>query len=99
MLLITGATGNVGSELLKALGEDGVQPRVMVRDASKPPAGVSAVSGDFTDPDSMKRALEGVETAFLLAPVVDNMVELQTAFIGAAKAVGVKHIVKVSAMG
>lgn len=99
MLLITGATGNVGSELVKDLTAAGVEARVLVRDVSKAPAGMSAVSGDFLDADSMKRALDGVDTAFLMAPFVPTMVDLQAAFIEAARVAGVKHIVKLSAMG
>jgi len=99
MLLITGATGNVGSELVKDLTAAGVTPRVLVRDASKAPAGTQGVVGDFSDPDSLKRALDGVDTAFLLAPFLPTMVDLQAAFIAAAKEAGVKHIVKLSAMG
>jgi len=99
MLLITGATGNVGSELVKDLTAAGVNPRVLLRDAAKAPSGTQGVAGDFTDAESLKRALDGVDTAFLLAPFVPTMVELQGAFIAAAKEAGVKHIVKLSAMG
>jgi len=99
MLLITGATGTVGSELVKDLTDAGVSPRVLVRDVSKAPAGTQGVVGDFSDRESLKRALDGVDTAFLLAPFLPTMVDLQAAFIAAAKEAGVQRIVKLSAMG
>lgn len=102
MLLLTGATGTVGSELVKALASTGTPARVLVRDDSKAaslPNGMTAVAGDFADKDSLKRALDGVETAFLLPPFTPSAVDHQLTFIAAAREAGVKRIVKLSAMG
>ena len=106
MILITGATGNNGGEIVKQLLAAGVSPRILVRDRSKAaaklamlPDSVEVVQGDFADPDSLDRALEGVDTALLLSSVVPNQVELQGNFIDASKRAGVKHIVKFSMIG
>lgn len=50
-------------------------------------------------PESVHAALTGVDRAFLLTPNTPDQVELGTAFVGAAKQAGVKHIVKLSAAG
>lgn len=103
MLLITGATGTVGSELIKQLSAGGVSARVLARNPDKAAAlisqGMTVAAGDFDNADSLRRALDGVETAFLLAPFVPAMVDLQLAFIAAAREAGVRRVVKLSAMG
>jgi uncharacterized protein YbjT (DUF2867 family) len=80
-----------------------VKARVLARNSDKSTElsaqGMDVVPGDFEDRESLKRALGGVDTAFLLAPFVPNMLDLQLAFIEAAKEAGVRRIVKLSAMG
>jgi uncharacterized protein YbjT (DUF2867 family) len=100
-ILITGGSGTVGGELAKQLTSAGVEFRAMVRSTkgSKKAAalkGVDTVPGDFDDPGSLGRALRGVERAFLLTNSSDRAEAQQTAFVGAAKQAGVKHIVKLS---
>lgn len=101
MILITGATGNIGSELVKRLSADGIAFRAMVRnvdDATQFDAmpGASAVVASFDDRGSVERALEGVERAFLLTPSSENAEAWQRDFVDVAKAAGVRHIVKQS---
>jgi uncharacterized protein YbjT (DUF2867 family) len=69
MILVAGATGNVGGELVRALAEAGAPVRAVSRkEPSQPwPAGVHAVVGDLGSPESLEPALAGVESAFLLA--------------------------------
>ena len=60
-ILITGATGNIGSEVTKLLLRQGVCFRAMVRDPNKVPelsalAGVEVVAGDFNDPNALAQA-------------------------------------------
>jgi uncharacterized protein YbjT (DUF2867 family) len=73
MILITGATGTVGSEVVKRLSAHGVQVRAATRDPRKAEAHrlphVQFVQGDFEDVESMRRACSGVDRAFL--PVVN----------------------------
>jgi uncharacterized protein YbjT (DUF2867 family) len=69
-ILVTGATGNVGAELVRALAEQGEPVRALVRDADRAatlPDGVDTAVGDLNDPASVAAALEGVRAAHLLA--------------------------------
>jgi uncharacterized protein YbjT (DUF2867 family) len=70
MFLVTGATGNVGAELVRALTEQGEPVRALVRDAGHGaalPDGVDTAVGDLNDPASVAAALDGVRGAHLLA--------------------------------
>jgi uncharacterized protein YbjT (DUF2867 family) len=73
MILVTGATGNVGSEVVSALAGAGERVRALVRDRSKAtlPAGVEPVAGDLNKPETMTDALTGVSGAFLLPGYAD----------------------------
>jgi uncharacterized protein YbjT (DUF2867 family) len=73
MILVTGATGNVGSEVVSALAVAGEQVRALVRDRSKAtlPAGAEPVAGDLNKPETMTDALAGVSAAFLLPGYAD----------------------------
>ena len=103
MILITGATGTNGTELIKLLAAQNIPVRAMVRHPEKAAAialpGVELVSGDFDQPETLRAALQGVEKAFLLTPSFQNAAELQTNFVNEAKKGGVQHIVKLSQLG
>lgn len=105
MILITGATGNIGRELVMQLAQTGKPFAVMVRNAAKAQQmmgqipGIRIVEGDVNKTLTLPKALEGVERAFLLTPSDYRQVEQQRNFINAAKAAGVKHIVKLSVVG
>ena len=68
MILVTGATGNVGSEVTRALAARGESVRVLARnpDQASLPAGVQVAMGDLEDPGSLAPALHGVAKVFLL---------------------------------
>jgi uncharacterized protein YbjT (DUF2867 family) len=67
MILVTGATGNVGSEVVRALREAGQPVRALVRDPSAAVAdAVEIVPGDLDRPESLATALAGVTGVFLL---------------------------------
>jgi uncharacterized protein YbjT (DUF2867 family) len=68
MILVTGATGNVGGELLVALSAHGEEVRAVVRDPARGnlPAGVELVQGDLDLPESLTPALSGARAVFLL---------------------------------
>jgi uncharacterized protein YbjT (DUF2867 family) len=72
MILVTGAGGNVGSELTGILAGGGHPVRALVRTPRPLPDGVEGVPGDLNDPASLKPALEGVRAVFLLGGY-DNM--------------------------
>jgi len=100
MILITGATGNNGSALVKQLSARGVPMRAFVRNLAHAQTvalpGVEMVEGDFAKPETFTRALEGVERLFLLMPSSSDVEVQQRHFVDAAKRSGVKHIVKLS---
>lgn len=99
--LITGATGNIGSLVVQRLLDRGDRPRVLVRDAEKAQSRygdrVDVFVGDFADAASMTAALTGVD-AFLLVSSVDDLVARDEIAARAAKAAGVKHLVKISSL-
>lgn len=100
-ILITGATGNIGSELTKLLAQRGIPFRAMVRNPDHETAltalpGAEIVAGDFNDPASLASALRGIERAFLLTPSSEQAEEQQLRFVNEARKAGVRHIVKLS---
>ncbi|WP_105967978.1 NAD(P)H-binding protein [Streptomyces geranii] len=94
MILVTGATGTIGSHVVRQLTALGLPFRAMSR--REQPGGVRA---DFDDPASLARAEVGVDTVFLVTvpplPTADHDIALLTA----ARAAGVRKIVKLSAIG
>lgn len=70
MILVTGATGSNGREIVKHLASRNVQVRAMVRDRDRARAiavpNVEVVEGDFDRPETLLGALAGVERAFFL---------------------------------
>lgn len=102
VILITGATGNVGSEVLKQAMAAKLPIRAAFLTADKAktaPAGVQAVVMDYTKPDTVRAALNGIEKAFLVGPPTAEVAQLEGKFVQEAKNSGVKHIVKLSALG
>lgn len=97
MILVTGATGTVGREVARAVAAE--QPvRLLVRQpdrVSVTGAGVEPVAGDYSSPESLRRALRGVRAAFLVTNRPDQPHD--ESFLAAARAEGVQHIVKLSA--
>ena len=100
MILVTGASGTVGGQVAKQLSAEGAKFRVMFRDkGDRAPAGAEAVIADFSDSAALRVAMRGVERMFLLCAAVPNLGDLEGNAIDAAKAAGVKHIVKLSVIG
>ncbi|GHF62069.1 nucleotide-diphosphate-sugar epimerase [Kitasatospora xanthocidica] len=81
-ILVIGANGSVGRHVVASLAEGGHEVRALVRDSAKAslPAGVEAVRGDLTDPESLEPALaDGVSAVYLMwpgLPVEPRVVEL-----------------------
>lgn len=93
MILVTGATGNVGSEVVRALAAAGEPVRALVRkpDTVPLPDGVEAVTGDLNRPESMTGALGGARAVFLL-PGYEDMPGL----MAEARRAGVEQVVLLS---
>lgn len=100
--LITGANGHISSALLKALtGDPSLRLRALVRDAKKAPAlaGVEVVVADLDDPRSLTDAFADVDTLWLLTAWGPQAPHASMNAIWAARHAGVKHIVRLSAIG
>ncbi len=102
MILITGASGSVGREVVREMLKTGTEFRAMYRskeEAAKASQGVKTVIADFSDAASLQKALQGVERVFLVCSPIRELVELEGNVIEASKKVGVKRIVLNSALG
>ena len=97
-ILITGATGQVGRQVVQQLAQRGAQVRALVRDPSKAslPAGVDIVQGDLLDVESLRRGLAGVSTLFLLNGVVADEVTQALITLNLAREAGVRRVVYLS---
>jgi uncharacterized protein YbjT (DUF2867 family) len=97
-ILVTGSTGTIGAQVLSHLQGGDAEVRALTRspERAQVPAGVTPVKGDLADIDSMRAALAGVSTLFLLAPnVADELTQAMLALTMAREA-GVKGIVYLS---
>ncbi|MBZ9661295.1 NmrA/HSCARG family protein [Mesorhizobium sp. ESP-6-4] len=97
-ILVTGATGNVGSQVVNQLVKRGADVRALVRDPSKAnfPAGVAVVQGDLLDVDSLRSAFSGVSTLFLLNAVVPDEFTQALIALNLAREAGIERIVYLS---
>ena len=100
-ILVTGATGNVGSLLIPNLISLGADVRALVRDDSKAQglkeAGVEIAVGDLDKPDTLDAAFRGVDKVFLITPPNPNQVIQAENGIQAAKRTGSPYLVRLSA--
>jgi uncharacterized protein YbjT (DUF2867 family) len=105
-ILVTGATGTLGDEVVKQLssstpavnikaGVHSAQNVKKVKDGDK----VEVVLIDYNKPETLKEALSQVDKLFLLTPDVPNAHELASNLVIEAKKAGIRHIVKHSVMG
>jgi len=101
-ILVTGATGNLGRDVVEAVRRRGFR----VRAASRRPKNilaaenVEAVTMDYDDPSTLDAALSNIKGVFLVAPPMDPEAPARLKpVIGRAKALGLKHIVFTSALG
>lgn len=99
--LVTGATGQQGGAVARALLAAGQTVRTLTRDFARAEtlvdAGAQVIVGDMTDPESMKRAFQSAESAFLMGTPYANGPEAEwqqlTTCIDAAQSAGVQHVV------
>ncbi|GAB3840062.1 SDR family oxidoreductase [Dactylosporangium cerinum] len=95
MILVTGATGTIGSELVPLLAR-----RHAVRAMTRRPSFPGAVYGDLDRPETLPAALDGVTSVFVLVPGYGPEGPVQErSLVAAARAAGVRHLVKLSTSG
>ena len=102
-ILITGATGKTGLLLVEQLADRNIPFRALAHSVLKEPIlkkwTSDVVAGDYGDKAAMEQAFEGIERVYLVSPPSQNQLTVQTALVDVAKRRGVKHIVKLSALG
>jgi len=101
MILVTGATGNIGRELVRELETRGAETRLLVRGRARAraraaglPEGAERVVADLDEPATLPRAFAGAERLFLLTPGIGT--GQATHAVAAAREAGVRHIVHLS---
>lgn len=103
MILVTGATGNVGSAVVAELVAKDEPVRAFVRDAARAVdrlgTGVDLSVGEYEDPGAIAHAVEGIDTLFLSSTDWPGKVAFENAVIDAAMAAGVRKTVKASTVG
>jgi uncharacterized protein YbjT (DUF2867 family) len=103
MILVTGATGRTGSEVVRTLLGRGVAVRALVRDRQRArlvlAAGAELAEGDLDRPETLGAALAGGERVFLLSPPDLRQVVRERGLVSAAARAGARHVVKMSAIG
>lgn len=101
LITVTGSTGTIGSELVRLLSDAGTPCRAVLRDLRKarPLANVVWVQADLARPRLLEPALAGTDRLFLLTGNDEGFQHVQIGVIRAAEALGVRHVVKLSALG
>jgi len=97
-ILVTGATGQIGKQVVQQLTQRGAQVRALVRDPAKAafPSSVDVVQGDLLDPDSLGAAYQGVKTLFLLNAVAPDEFTQALIALNLAKEAGIERLVYLS---
>lgn len=97
-ILVTGATGQIGRQLVQQLVQRGASVRALVRDPAKAdfPSSVELQQGDLLDPDSLRRAYRGVSTLFLLNAVAPDEFTQGLVALNLAKEAGIERLVHLS---
>lgn len=102
MILVVGATGNIGRHVVRGLVEQDIAVRALSRDPQRAaellPAGVEVIVGDLTSAAAASSALQGVNKAYFATNGPD-VLRAETNLINAARSAGVQHLVKVSVIG
>jgi uncharacterized protein YbjT (DUF2867 family) len=102
-ILVTGATGTVGSEVVKQLSSTGQKVRASVHSTTRVTSNdklkdVELIEMDYNKPENLITAFKGADKLYLLTPASPKAAELAANLVKAAKKNGIKHIVKQSIM-
>ena len=100
-ILVTGATGTVGRQVVQQLVQRAASVRALVRDPARArqaglPAGVELAKGDLLDVDSLRSAFKGVSTLFLLNAVTPDEFTQALVALNLAREAGIERIVYLS---
>lgn len=97
-ILVTGATGTIGRQVVEQLLKRGAAVRALARDPAKAnlPADVTVVQGDLLDVDALRGAFRGVSTLFLLNAVVADEFTQALIALNLAREAGVERVVYLS---
>lgn len=101
-LAVTGSTGGLGGMVARQLAAAGSAQRLLVRDAGRAPQldNATSVVCSYSDSDAARRALDGAKVLFMVsAAETEDRVQQHTAFVDAAAAAGVEHVVYTSLYG
>lgn len=103
MILVTGATGLSGSAVIREFARNGEPVRGLIRNRAKARAldldtlpTLELAGGDMLLPETLSAALDGVDRVLMISSARERLVDTQCTFIDAAKAAGIRHIVKFS---
>jgi uncharacterized protein YbjT (DUF2867 family) len=102
MILITGASGSVGKVVLQEAVQKASKVRAMYRskeEAAKAPSGCEVVLADYSDKQSLRKALDRVTSVYVVCSPIPQLVELESNVLDACEESGVKHVVLNSALG
>ena len=101
-ILVIGGTGTVGSHVVRGLLTKGEAVGILTRSADHAdllPLGANGIIGDLRKPETLRRAMKGIDRVFLVSPLSPTQGEEGMAVVAAANRAGVRHIVYLSAHG
>src|ERR1044072_6635102 len=101
MILVTGASGNVGKAVLPEVAKSRSKHRAMYRSAAKAtkaPPGTEIVIAEFAQPATLGAALKGVDAVYLVCSPTPKLAQLERNLIDACAVASVKHVVLNSSM-
>lgn len=101
-VLVTGATGTIGSDLVRLLSAAGHNVRAFARSIDGSPIadlpGIEPYAGDFSDADRLRGALEGVDVLVLITPSAPEAADQASLCLAASQKAGVRKVVRLSAI-
>jgi NAD(P)H dehydrogenase (quinone) len=102
LIVVSGATGQLGGRIAQRLAAQGVEQRLIVRDRGRAPdlAGASVAVADYAEPEALRRALDGAGTVLMVSGAeTPDRVRQHGNFVDAAVAAGVERLVYTSFLG
>nr|BFD59446.1 SDR family oxidoreductase [Bdellovibrio sp. CKG001]BFD62826.1 SDR family oxidoreductase [Bdellovibrio sp. HM001] len=98
-IMVTGATGTIGSELVRVLARQGVDAVAVSRSLERLPSGLRGMQFPLENRYLLEQALRNVDVLVFIQPLCDNMLEQARNVVAAARASGVQFVLKMSGFG